>query len=151
MLLLSAGHRVRLDKRLTVTHLKRYSLVGLVRTDLQRAAGLTKTLIRNALGRTGRKYYASVPWFFQASVPLSGLGLAALVAWPVTGSAWAGVAALALWAAISVLNLPFLRYLWRARGARFGLQSALFLPVNLWVSLAGSLWGAAQFVAGKRY
>ncbi len=150
MRLLSAGYRVRLDKRLQVVHLKRYSLGSLLLTDIARSAGLTKTLIRNKLERTGRKYYASVPWFFQLSVPISALMLLALALIPAWPSA-AGPAAVGSLAAIWALNAPFLAFLGRARGARFFCQSAAFLPVNLWVSGIGALKGLVEYIRGRRY
>lgn len=149
MRLLSAGYRVRLDKRLQVVHLKRYTLRGLILTDIARSAGLTKTLIRNKLERTGRKYYASVPWFFQLSVPVSAVLLVTLAlvpVWPAAGAA-AGGALAAIWA----LNAPFLAFLGRTRGGRFFFQSAAFLPVNLWVSGIGVLKGILDFIRGRRY
>jgi len=150
MRLLSEGRRVKLDKRLTVVHLKKYTLLSLIRTDIARSAGLTKTLIRNKLERTGRKYYASVPWFFQASVPLSALillGVLALPVWPVPGGALAAGALTAVWG----LNAPFLAFLGRERGPKFLLQSLLFLPVNLWVSGLGAVKGTLDFARGQRY
>lgn len=149
MRLLSAGYRVRLDKRLQVVHLKRYTLGSLILTDIARSTGLTKTLIRNKLERTGRKYYASVPWFFQASVPVSALlwlALAMLPVWPMAGAAAAGSLA-AIWG----LNAPFLAFLGRARGVRFLLQSAAFLPITLWVSGFGALKGIVDYLRGRRY
>lgn len=150
MRLLTEGRRVKLDKRLAVLHLKRYTLGGLIRTDIARSAGLTKTLIRNKLERTGRKYYASVPWFFQASVPVSALillGLLLIPFWPVQGSVLALGALAAMWA----LNAPFLIFLGRTRGLEFFIQSMLFLPVNLWVSGLGAVKGIVDFARGQRY
>jgi glycosyltransferase involved in cell wall biosynthesis len=150
MRLLSEGRRVKLDKRLTVLHLKRYTLLGLIRTDLARSAGLTKTLIRNKLGRTGRTYYASVPWFFQVSVPVSALillGLLLAPIWPVQAGMLAAGALIAVWA----LNAPFLAFLGRARGLKFFFQSLLFLPVNLWVSGLGVVKAILDFARGQRY
>jgi len=150
MRLLTAGYRVRLDKRLTVVHLKRYTLSGLIRTDIARSAGLTKTLIRNKLERTGTRYYASVPWFFTASVPFVALLALGLLLVPVFPGP-AGIASALALAAVWGLNAPFLAFLGRARGAKFLLQSLLFLPVNLWVSGIGALKGALDVVRGRRY
>lgn len=150
MRLLTAGYRVRLDKRLTVVHLKRYTLFGLIRTDIARAAGLTKTLFRNKLERTGTRYYASVPWFFTASVPfaaLLALGLVLIPVFPGPAGIASALALLAVWG----FNAPFLAFLGRTRGAKFLLQCLLFLPVNLWASGIGALKGALDMVRGRRY
>ncbi len=153
--LLSAGHRVCLDGRLTVEHLKHYSLGDLLRTDLQRAFGLTKTWLRKMLRteqrKAGQKYYRSVPWFFILGVPMAW-------AFPVllAVALWAGgwpwlISAILDYAAILLVNGPFLQALRQARGWLFLLQSCLFLPLDLWVSGLGVLWAVWEYLRGSRY
>jgi glycosyltransferase involved in cell wall biosynthesis len=153
--LLTQGHRVRLDACLEVEHLKRYSLLGVLRTDLRRAFGLTKTWLRKKLhpGRqaVAQRYYASVPWFFIVSVPLSWmlpvfLGMALITRLVV----WFVLAGLDV-TGILIANAPFLLALWRARGWAFLIQSCLFLPLDLWVSGLGVLWAAMDYLRGRRY
>ncbi len=153
--LLSGRHRVRLDGRLEVEHLKHYSLRGLLKTDFQRAFGLTKTWLRKKLEpaerATGQRYYASVPWFFILAVPLAWLlpVLAVIALW--TGhTTWALLTSLD-YAGILILNGPFLNTLYRARGLLFLLQSCLFLPVDLWVSGLGVLCAVLDYSRGNRY
>ncbi len=153
--LLTAGHRVCLDGRLAVEHLKHYSLIDLLRTDLQRAFGLSKTWLRKMLQpeqrAVGQKYYRSVPWFFILGVPLAwALPVLLVVALWVRGWTWFLLAALD-YAAILLVNVPFLRALWQARGGLFVLQSCLFLPVDLWVSGLGVLWAIWDYLLGRRY
>jgi GT2 family glycosyltransferase len=153
--LLTAGHRVCLDGRLTVEHLKHYSLGELLRTDLQRAFGLTKTWLRKMLQTeqrvSGQQYYRSVPWFFILGVPLAWV-LPVLVVVAVWARGWPWLLlALLEYAAILLVNAPFLHALWKARGWLFLLQSCLFLPVDLWVSGLGVLWAAWDYVRGRHY
>ena len=153
--LLTAGHKVRLDIRLAVEHLKQYSLLSLLKTDLQRAVGLTKTWLRKKLGpaqRTaGQKYYASVPWFFALGVPLAWLlPLFVVLVLLTRQTAWMW-GALLTWVAILLINAPFLNALRRARGWLFLLQCCLFLPVDLWVSGLGILWAVIDYLGGNRY
>ncbi len=153
--LLSAGCKVRLDGRLTVEHLKHYSPAGLLKTDLERAFGLTKTWLRKKLRPrqedTHQKYYASVPWFFMVGVPLAWLLplFVALAMW--IRQPWLMWGAVLAYAGILLVNAPFLSDLFRARGWKFGLQCCLFLPVDLWVSGLGALWAIADYVRGNRY
>jgi GT2 family glycosyltransferase len=154
--LLSAGCKVRLDGRLTVEHLKHYSLTGLLRTDMERAFGLTKTWLRKRLAPrqqvTRQKYYASVPWFFIVGVPLAWLLPPLVVIWLLMRQPlWACAAAALSYAAILLVNAPFLRDLFRVRGWLFGLQSCLFLPVDLWVSGLGAFWAMVDYLRGQRY
>jgi len=166
--LLSAGHRVRLDGRLTVEHLKHYTFTGVLKTDLDRAFGLAKTWLRKKLeprvrrGKdvrgnrslseaTRQKYYASVPWFFMAGVPLAWLLPVSVLLLLWVRQPWAlGLVAL-IYAAILLVNAPFLAELFRVRGWLFGLQSCLFLPLDLWVSGLGALWAIVDYLRGNRY
>nr|MBC7244109.1 glycosyltransferase [Chloroflexota bacterium] len=153
--LLSAGHKIRLDSRLAVEHLKHYSFSGLLRTDFERAFGLTKTWLRKklepSLRATGQKYYASVPWFFIAGVPMAWLLLLFIFLAVGTRHFIWGLAALLTYLAILLVNAPFLNALRRARGWFFGLQSCLFLPVDLWVSGLGVVWAIIDYLRGNRY
>jgi len=153
--LLTAGYKVRLDTRLTVEHLKYYSLSGLLKTDLERAFGLSKTWLRKKLERAqrevGQKYYASVPWFFMLGVLLAWLlPLFVVLSLWAKQSSWALVALLG-YVAILLANAPFLNVLRRARGWLFLLQCCLFLPVDLWVSGLGVLWAVVDYLGGNRY
>lgn len=152
--LLGAGRRLVMDKGLQVEHLKHYTLGGLLRTDRERAYGLMQTWLRRTLSRGPRqKTYASVPWYFQASVPASlALPLTLLLAllWPGRRRALLALA-LGEWAGLLALNWPFVSFLGRQRGPIFFVQSALFLVLNLWVSALGilqAMWDAAR---GKKY
>ncbi len=148
---LTAGHRLLSDKRLQVEHLKQYSLAELLRTDFWRASALTKIFLRKKIGHRGekQKYYASVPWYFALGVPLSWL----VVAFTALAIAWPGflLAALAAYAGIILLNLPFLCFLRRQRGWLFFVQSSLFLLPNMFVSGLGVLHAFTTFAQGKRY
>jgi hypothetical protein len=135
--------------------LKHYSLADLLRTDLHRAFGLTKTWLRKRLASAqladDQKYYRSVPWFFILGVPLAWL-LPVFVMMSLWASEYVwGLLGFLDYAAILLVNAPFLRALGRARGWLFLLQSCLFLPVDLWVSGLGALWAVVDFVRGRRY
>lgn len=153
--LLTAGHRILLDGGLQVEHLKHYTLRQVLKTDLERAAGLTRTYLRKKLEpqsrQAGEKYYASVPLTFGLSVPLAWLlPLLLLLALCTASGVWLAIAAMA-YLALLALNLPFLFVLVQQRGLAFGLQSCLFLPADLWVSGLGAAWGIVDYLRGKRY
>ena len=153
--LFTAGHKVVLDGRLQVEHIKHYTLAQILKTDLERAAGLTRTWLRKRLEpqsrQSGAKYYASVPLSFGLSVPLAWLIAPLLVLALVTAS-WTWLAtALLSYFLLLLLNIGFLAVLIKQRGLAFGLQSCLFLPVDLWTSGLGALWGIFDYMRGKRY
>jgi len=149
--LLTDGCKVLLDQRLTVEHVKQYEFWGLLKCDLQRSRGLFMTFLRNKLGRTGRKHWASVPWFFTLGVPLAGLfvlfTLFALASWR-----WVWLLpALGAYGMLVVLNWSFLDFMGKLRGKWFLLRSCLFLPLNLFVSGLGIVWAIVDYARGQRY
>lgn len=146
----SNGRRIILDQRLTVEHLKHYTLGEVLRTDIQRARALALIPLRKRAGRAKHKHYASVPLSFGLSVPLAGLlalGLATLPWTRLWGAAWV----LLVYGFILLLNARFLAFLWRTRGWWFGVRSALFLPVDLFCSGLGVARALVDFLRGKRY
>lgn len=149
--LLSHGRLIVLDKRLEVEHNKRYTAGEVLRTDLLRARGLAQTWLRNRLNRERRLHYASVPWYFGAGVLAMGLATLSLLLAALPGLGWLGWGA-AAWAVAAVgLNAPFLVALGRWYGWRFGLLSAGFILLDLYVSGLGILWGAYDYLRGERY
>lgn len=112
------GHRIVLDPRIQGTHLKRWSLAGMVRTDfLDRGIPWTELV----LSGSGHTSSLNLGWRHRASA------LASLV---LTGSILVRRRKLALGAlgSLTVLNLSFYRLLRRRRGA---LQVVAGVPLHL--------------------
>lgn len=105
-----AGRRIILDRRIQGKHLKRWTLWGLLKTDIfDRGIPWTRLMLR-AGGLAGT---LNLGIGQRVSVALSGatlLGALAAIWWPV---AWVAVAAFVL--AVTLLNLDFYRY-FAARG-----------------------------------
>jgi len=149
--LLSHGRVIVMDKRLEVEHNKRYAAGEVLRTDLLRARGLAQTWLRNRLSHEGRAHYASVPWYFGAGVLAMGLATLCLLLAALPGLGWLAAGAFA-WALIALgLNTPFLLALGRWYGWRFGLMSAGFILLDLYVSGLGIIWGGYDYLRGERY
>lgn len=127
--LFEAGHRIALERRLQVQHLKRYSALGLLRSDYAKVFHKMKLSWRR---RGLRNMTVSMNPVERMLPELLALGLAPYVAlsllcpplWPVGGPG------LALFAA---LNADFLRFISRRKGWRFAAAS---LPLFL-ADLAG--------------
>jgi len=149
--LLTAGHKIYLDKRLTVKHLKHYSLFGLIKTDFWRSWGLTKTFLRNKFGRIRQKSFTSVPWFFILSVLLSSLAVLSLLLSILSTDYRFLTVALIGWTAILLLNAPFLNFLRKTRGWSFLGKSCGFLLIDTLVVVLGMLYAATSFVVGKKF
>lgn len=135
----AAGHRIFLDHGLFSTHLKRWTLVSMLWTDLALRAVPWTRLMREtpAAGRDLNLTFAQ-----RASVALVGGGLAALLAapwWPALASA--GLTALA---AVVVLNRNFYGFLARRRGLGFALACIPLHLLYFTCSGLGYAWGSLR-------
>jgi GT2 family glycosyltransferase len=138
------GHRVRLAKDLQVTHLKRWTPLSLLRTDIfARAVPWTRLIIRSGVlpndlnVRTSSR--ASVALVFVMT------GAAAAVPW----SAWAAVLAGLAGAALLALNAGFYRFLCRARGPLFMLAAVPWHWLYYACAGIGFVIGAALEALGR--
>jgi glycosyltransferase involved in cell wall biosynthesis len=111
-----AGHRVRLCKALQGTHLKRWGVLSLLKSDfLHRALPWTDLILRH--GRMANDLNLTVSG--RLSVALSGALLASLLGaflWPVLLLAAGAAAAALVW-----LNADLYRFFWRKHGPWFAL------------------------------
>jgi GT2 family glycosyltransferase len=138
-----AGHRIRLAKALQVTHLKRWTALQLIRTDVfARAVPWTRLIIRSRVLPNDLNVRTSS----RASVTLAfalALGLVASP-WISWGAGMAGLSGLALLA----LNAGFYRFLWRMRGPLFTMAAVPWHWVYYLCAGAGFLIGAIQEMLG---
>jgi GT2 family glycosyltransferase len=157
--LLAAGHKIYLDKRLTVRHLKHYCLIELIKTDFWRSYGLTMTQLRNKLarrdasqrGRIKQESFTTVPWFFILSVLVSFLTMLLLLLSVIVRKHSFLMVALIGSITILLLNAPFLGFLRKIRGWSFLGKSCGFLLVDTFVVVLGMLFAVASFIAGKKF
>jgi len=149
--LLTAGYKIYLDKRVTVRHLKRYCLIELIKTDFWRSYGLTKTTLRNKLGRVRQKSFTTVPWFFILSVLVSFLTIFLLLLAVVVQEHYFLTGALIGCIIILLLNTPFLNFLRNTRGWSFLGKSCGFLLIDTFMVVFGVLSAIATFIVGKKF
>lgn len=125
----AAGYTIRLDRHILGTHLKRWSLTDMVRTDVfRRALPWTRLILAHrpdaALNASPRQQMCG----YLAVLAL--LALPAAVFWPPA----LGITAASV-AAVVVLNADFFRLLYR----RLGWKASLCLPLHLLYYLCGVL------------
>ncbi len=110
------GRKILLDPSIRGTHLKQWTLSGIVRTDLlNRGIPWVRLLLESG---SGGARGPSLGARDVASVALVGASILLLLLWPVTGRIeLAALAALCLALSIT-LSLPFHIWVWKARGAR---------------------------------
>ena len=145
-----AGHRIRLCPEVQATHLKRWTLTSLWRTDIfARAIPWTRLILRQ-----GRLFSdLNLAWHSRLSAVLAW----ALLGWALlaVGLALVGPARLALWPGLGVLlaiagvvalNADLYAFFFRHGGARFALlAAALHVAYLLYSSLVfGCLWVSEQ-------
>lgn len=118
-----AGHRLILARDVQATHLKRWTLVDMVRTDtFRRGVPWMLLMKRSRIAETDLNVARSQQVCVGAT-GLGGLGLLAAAWWPALG-----LAPLASLAAIIGLNHGFYRFLARTKGLAFAAASA---PLHL--------------------
>jgi GT2 family glycosyltransferase len=118
-----AGHRIVLARDVLATHLKRWSLAEMVRTDIF-SRGVPWTLL---IKRTGtNETDLNVKSDQKACVVLTGVTILAVLGCVVTP--WALLPALVALAAIILLNRAFLGFLVRRKGLVF---ACVALPLHL--------------------
>lgn len=147
--LLRLGVRVRVQPELEVEHVKRYSLRSMLKTDFERAVSLTRMQLRNRDEMAQNN--TTVPLPYMISVPLTGVGLAAMVLGAALGAGTvAACGALTSLAAVA-LNYEFLGEIRRTEGLA---RAACALPL-MWVELLtvgiGTAVGLVTYPLGQRY
>ncbi len=126
----TAGHRFVIDRRVQGSHLKRYSLMGILLEDKRRIRDLRKAKPKE---EQRRFYYRAHRWSRIASValPLPILVLAGLGTW----APGAALAALILLVLFYGFNRRFLGYCRQRLGWSFFFKASLFLFLEmLWAS-----------------
>ena len=126
----TAGHRFVIDRRVQGSHLKRYSLMGILLEDRRRIRDLRKAKPKE---EQRRFYYRAHRWSRIASValPLPILVLGGLGSWAPA----AALAALILLVLFYAFNRRFLRYCRQRLGWSFFFKASLFLFLEmLWAS-----------------
>jgi O-antigen/teichoic acid export membrane protein len=140
-----AGKRILLDPEIRGTHLKQWTLPGIVRTDLlQRGVPWVRLLLeRGPSAATGGP---SMGPSEVVSVALVALALLLVIVWPITGRIeFAAAAAAALGGSIA-LSARFHFWLWATGGPRVALVSVpLYLLYKL-ISVVSVVAGTVVFL-----
>lgn len=146
MRLFRAGHRLRLDRRVQATHMKRWTFPTLVRSDaLDRSAPWTELLLKH--GRLPDDL--NVGWTQRLSVGVSLVLLTATIAIGHVPWHWLSVLAAVSVVLIAWLNLDFYRFL-AARWGRLNALSAVpFHVVYFLCCASGALIGAVRYAASR--
>ncbi len=145
------GASIVLAPNLRVVHLKKYAWQDVLREDFKRAYALTLMRLRKSIRvrKHAAPFFTSVPFFYQLAVPTIYLTLLCALLGLFAPIFFIG--ALAGILLFYVLNASFLGFLARKRGILFTLQSALFLPVDVFLVGLGMLNAFFNFARGVRY
>jgi glycosyltransferase involved in cell wall biosynthesis len=143
--LVRAGHAIRLEKTLQVTHLKRWRLGEMLATDLWRRAVPWNELM---LSERQTVNDLNVRTLDRLSVVVAFLALAAFAGtWRSLAFTGAGLLGLGL---IVALNASFFSLLARRKGALFALQAVPLYWLYLLVCGVGFLFGVSRHLLGAR-
>jgi len=144
-----AGHRIRLNKELQVTHCKYLTLAGLIRSDVfERAVPWTRLMLDKRVFRND----LNTQVHHVGSVPLSFLILGSLVTplamTPMAPRAW-------LWFTVPLvigflgLNRGFLNFVRQERGWWFAWRAAALCWFGYLYSGAGAVIGTLEHIARR--
>lgn len=121
------GKRILLDPAIQVTHLKQWTLLGVIRTDLKdRGIPWARLLAhRGVMLASGT---LNLRWTEKLATLLVWAGVMLLAAWAVTQRAGFAAAGLVFVAFVLALNLPLWRFFARVRGLWFTVR---VMPAHL--------------------
>lgn len=123
----AAGHRILLDSQIKAKHLKRWTLLGLCRTDIfDRGVPWTRLMLRaGAMANT-----LNVKPSQRLSVALSGLTVLSIL--PGFFNPWLWLIPLGLFLTVTAINLDFYRFFARRSGWLFALRVVPLHWIYFW-------------------
>lgn len=140
-----AGFRIRLEKSLLFTHLKSYSLSGLVASDVrQRAVPWVRLMLKYRIGQNDlntkyRNIFSVIcAWFLAGYLPFVVLGSRPAAVWVL------GLAGLLL------ANIEFLLFLYRRSSLSFLVKSILMMWFSYFYSGVGLIMGLWMHVLERK-
>lgn len=136
-----SGHKVILDKRLQVKHLKRWSLAGMLKSDIRDRAVPWSNLILNS-GEIPRELNLTYPARLSAAgtmlLAVLALALSLSTGLPRTSVLLLACGGLATVLALIALNYGFYGFLWKRRGFAFAVRA---IPIHwLYYFYSGLVW-----------
>ncbi|HWP64742.1 MAG TPA: glycosyltransferase family 2 protein [Candidatus Limnocylindria bacterium] len=144
------GLSVRVHPGLEVEHVKRYSLLSLLRTDFMRAVSLTRLKLRHPTDLADNN--TSVPTTYIASVGVLGLAVLASLVGLVLGAGTPAWVATGAFAALAIaLNGEFLSVIRASEGWGRTLCALPVLVLELLVVGVGTGVGLVTYPLGARY
>lgn len=146
--LCDGGARILLAPDLTGTHLKRWTLGGMVRTDFaDRAVPWTRLLLERRLDPSHAPLNLSwLQRLFTASAGIAMLSLPLALLTGTLGWGWIGLACLVV---VVIGNLPLFGFLASRRGWQFALGTVPLHLVHYAVSVCGAGWGALRHITAS--
>ena len=145
------GFKIVIERRIEVLHLKRFSMLGLLRNDYVKSAGLADMLFAQVRdGRfSARREFTDISAGLMLNVPLAAATLAAGLVGALAGSGAAWAAAALLAAAFLAHNGGFWVYLARRKGVRFVALAAPFTFLT-YVVVGVAVAGGLRALLGRR-
>jgi glycosyltransferase involved in cell wall biosynthesis len=147
----SRGHKLIMDKRLQVEHLRHYFFDALLKTGFKRAFGIMKIMLRKKFSAEEKAGYQTSPFGYRAGIGISFFIFLALFGGVVKCNFMHFVWAALLYLLLFFLNIDFLLYLRQEKGFKFYLQSCGAIVLDMFSHGLGALWGAISFFRGKEY
>jgi glycosyltransferase involved in cell wall biosynthesis len=148
--LAARGAKIIVENSVWVEHVKKYTLRELILLDFRRAASLIRLFLRRRC-LVPNSSSTSVPISFIASGFFSIGMIISLILFIIFPVGHCAVLFFLFFAGVTLSNTGLIKDIWQSCGTARTVQTVVFLPVDLIVSVAGSFWGMIAFVFRKRY
>lgn len=146
--LTAKGYKIHHAKGIQMEHIKHYSFMQFIKTDLVRSERMSRIFLSSLFGKrkSKQKSFYLRPFNIYAGIPLASLVMASAMLAAILKSSVFTAAAIALYALFIMVNLDFLNYLRKNKGLCFAIRASFINFLDMAVMNIGVLATLANFI-----
>lgn len=146
--LTAKGYKIYHAKGIQMEHIKHYSFMQFIKTDLIRSERMSKIFLSSLFGKrkSKQKSFYLRPFNIYAGIPLASLLIASVMLAVILKSAVFTAAAIALYALFIMVNFDFLNYLRKNNGLYFAIRASFINFLDMAIMNIGVLTTLANFI-----
>jgi hypothetical protein len=143
------------DKRIQVTHVKKYSIPSMLKTDFLRAVGMIKILINDTIKRMKSNTTkpikdapaTTVPRGYILGIPLALISFLFLINCVIFKNLIFLPLAILFYIAILGVNMGFLAFVRRIKGTLFFIKSCILIFTDQLIVGVGIIYGIGEYIS----
>ncbi len=146
--LTAKGYKIHHAKGIQMEHIKHYSFMQFIKTDLVRSERMSKIFLSSLFGKrkSKQKSFYLRPFNIYAGIPIAALVIASALLAAILKSAVFAAAATALYALFIIINFDFLNYLRKNNGLCFAVRANFINFLDMAVMNIGVLATLVNFI-----